>query len=176
MLSRPFVLLAACCLMLVTAAASVSGEDLKIENRQGFKTAMPGEQFRAYWESLKEAHKMQGRLSDFLKHDQIETIIILEVNIAIAADPKSPSLQDELLRFMTAGNHFDAGRLPDDFDKSRRPRKHLVGLFRTKKGQLGLITLYRELAVVELEGKVGVAPAKIDNAKTLSDTGKQETR
>ena len=174
MLSKPFVYLAAGGLIWLASAGQVTGEDLKIENRQGFKTALPGEQFRAYWESLKDSHQMQGLLSDHLKKDQIESIVMLEVNIAIALGPRSPSLEDELLRFMVEGNRFDTGGLPDDFDKSRRPRKHLVGLVRTKKGQFGLITLYRELAVVELDGKVGVAPAKVDNAGTLPATGNQE--
>jgi hypothetical protein len=164
MFSKRFAFLIAGSLPLLAAAFGIAGDEIQVENRQGFETAALGEQFRAYWESLKDSHKMRGPLEDHLSRDQIDSIIMLEVNIAVAADPRSPSLQDELLRFLTKGNRFDTGGLPDDFDKTRRPRKHLVGLVRTKQGQYGLITLYREFAVIELNGMVGIAPVAVRDA------------
>jgi hypothetical protein len=150
MLPKLFVFTAACGLFSLSAAAGLGDDKLKVENQQGFETAIPGEHFRAYWDSLKDSHKMRGKLSDRLTKENIDLLIMLEVNVAIAVDPRSPSLQEELLRFMTEGNRFETGRLPNSFDKSTR--KHLVAIFRTKKGDYGLITLYRELAVIELNG------------------------
>lgn len=171
MIPIPLAFLAACSVLLLSTSTGLAGDDLKIENRHGFKTGMPGEQFRAYWESLKDSHKMRGKLSDHLTKEGIDSLIMLEVNITIAVDPRSPSLQDELLRFMTEGNRFETGRLPDSFDKS--PRKHLAAIFRTKGGHYGLITLYRELAVIDLNGLVGIAPATVENInQPAADTKK----
>jgi hypothetical protein len=134
---------------------------IRIENRHGFDTLLEGQLFRQFWEKQDERHRMHGKVSDHLSRNHIGTIIMLEVNIAVAASPGSPSLQDELLRFMTEGNRFLTGRLPATFDKS--PRKHLVAIVRTKTGDYGLITLYRDFAVIELKGLVGVAPVTIED-------------
>lgn len=140
---------------LASAAPVPVDNSIKIDNPLGFHTAGSAEFFRAYWGSVKDRSKMTGLVSDHLTREQIESIIVLEVNIAIAAG--HPTLQDELLAFMTAGNRFETGRLPDRFDKER-PRKYVTALFRTRKGEYGLITRYREIAVVEWKGMVGVAP------------------
>jgi hypothetical protein len=141
---------------LVTTAAA---DEIKIEYSRGFDTARSAEHFRAYWESVKDEHKMKGNVSDHLTTCQIDSTVMLEVHIAIALDSRDPDrgLRDELLGFMVEGNCFKTDRLPDSFDKDR-PLKYLVALFRTKKGDYGLITRYKDFAVVELNGRVGVAP------------------
>jgi hypothetical protein len=139
-------------LLLLSAAPVVAGDKIKIENPLGFHTSMSGEFLRAYWESVKDQHKMKGKVSDHLTKDQIDTVVVLEMKIA------TPSLKDELLAFMTEGNRFETGPLPKGFDKSR-PMKLVVALFRTKKGDYGLITRFSKLTVIELNGYVGVAPS-----------------
>jgi hypothetical protein len=140
-------------LLLTQAARVVADDKLKIEHPLGFNTAMSGEFLRRYWESVQDRHKMQGNVSDHLTKKQIESLVMLEVNIAVR---ETDHLADELLAFMTEGNRFQVGPLPESFDK-KRPTKYLVALLRTKDGDYGLITRYRDLAVIELKGYVGVA-------------------
>lgn len=142
------------------ATSGAGAGEPRVEHNSGFRTMVPGADFPRYWASLKDRHKMHGKVSEHVTRESIDAVIMLEVNIAIALDPRFPTLQDELWRFMTEGNRFLTGPLPDGFAKS--PRKHLVAVFRTKMGDYGLITLYREFAVIELKGLVGVAPASVD--------------
>jgi hypothetical protein len=152
-----FALLAAIAAVGLFPLPTLAGDPIKIENPLGFHTAGPAEFLRASWDSLKDKHRMQGNVSDHLTREQIDTIIMLEVHIAIALGPREPGLQGELLGFMADGNRFQTGPLPEGFDK-QRPMKYLVALVRTKKGDYGLITRYREFTVLELKGRVGVAP------------------
>lgn len=149
-----------CGVVLLSVSCAAAAEKIKIEHSQGFHTLGPANAFPEVWSSCKERHKLQGKVSDHLTREEIDTIVMLEVHIAIAMDPKSPGLADELLRFMKDGNEFETGPLPDRFIK--HPQKQLVALFRTRQGTYGLITLYRDLAVIELQGRIGVAPAIID--------------
>jgi hypothetical protein len=149
------IIAAACGLSLPTAVEAA--DPVKIEHSLGFHTTGPGEYFRAYWDSVKDKNKMQGKVSDYLTREQIDTIVMLEVSIAIALGPGKPGLQGELLGFMADGNRFQTGPLPEGFGKER-PLKYLVALVRTRKGEYGLITRYREFTVLELNGRVGVAP------------------
>lgn len=123
----------------------------------GFDTAGPARRFPVLWRSLKDRHKLQGKVSEHLSRDQIDRIVILELNIAVR-DPSSATLQKHVLSFLFAGNRFQTGLLPKAFvDNSH---KRVVGLFRTKKGDYGLITVFRDITVVELKGRIGVAPTR----------------
>jgi hypothetical protein len=145
-------------LVTVGTDRASAGEEVKIEHPLGFGTAGPAEHFRAYWESLKDRHKMKGDVSDYLSVGQIDSVVMLEVKMAVALGLGEPGLEGELFSFFTQGNRFEAGNLPDQFDEDGRPLKLLVALFRTKKGDYGLITRYSKYAIVELKGVVGVAP------------------
>lgn len=136
----------------IAAAPVVAGDTIKIEDGRGFYTLRSGASFRAYWESLTDVRKMKGKVSDHLAKEQIASVIMLEVNIAI---PQGDYLQNELLAFVTEGNRFETGPLPKGFEKAD---KYLVALFRTKKGDYGLIARYETFAVIELNGVFGVAP------------------
>jgi hypothetical protein len=140
---------------LLSGFAGAAETTIKIENGLGFRTAGPAEHLAKFWEKCKDHRKMQGKVSDHLTAEQIDTIIMLEVHIAIAVDPRSPSLQDEVLRFMSEEHRFERGPLPDRFR-----HKQLMALFWTKKGAYGLITIFQDIAVVELNGMVGVAPLR----------------
>ncbi len=85
---------------------------------------------------------------------------MFDVNMHIALGRDGLGVQRELLAFLSKGNRFQTGPLPKSFDRDR-PMKLLVGLFRTKKGDYGLITRYSKLTVVELNGRVGVAPVNL---------------
>lgn len=144
-------------LCLPTVGSAAAANKIKIENPLGFHTSGAGESFRQLWESWKESRKMTGKVSDHLTTEQIESIVVLEMRIAIAVGPHDPGVQGEVLAFMTDGNRFETGRLADDFEKEIR-EKYLTALFRTKSGDYGLITRYKNLAMVELNGLIGVAP------------------
>jgi hypothetical protein len=145
-------------LLLPSPTPVVAQDRVEIQNSLGFDTAGPTEHFRAYWESLKDRHKMKGDVSDHLTAGEIDSVVMLEVRMAVALGPGEPGLQGELFSFMAQGNRFEAGNLPDQFDNDDRPLKLLVALFRTKKGDYGLITRYRKFTIVELKSMVGVAP------------------
>jgi hypothetical protein len=134
---------------------------IKLENRLGFKTAGSAEAFRTYWDAVQDERKMKGKVSDHLTESQIDSVVMLEVNIAIPQDPRCPGLRDEVLGVLSEGNRFETGRLPDQFGKGPAV-KYLVALFRTKKGDYGLVTRYRDIGVIEFKGTVGVVPVKAD--------------
>src|SRR5262249_40212840 len=132
---------------------------VRVEYDRGFRTMGEAKFLRPFWQSLPDDGKMAGKVSDHLTRAQIDTLVVLEINIAVAFGPGIPTLEDELLAFMSKDNRFETGRFPADFEKDRPP-KCVVGLFRTKKGEYGLITRYAGFAVIELNGLVGVAPVK----------------
>lgn len=138
----------------MTDAPASGGDKIKRENSRGFDTSMSGEFLARYWDSLTDDNKMKGKVSDHLTKAEIDSIVVLEVRISIAGGPQDRTAQDELLAFMSEGNRFDTGRLPEGFEQFR---KYVVGLIRTKKGDYGLITRYSTFAVIELNGVVGVA-------------------
>lgn len=138
------------------AGVSEGKEAIRVEFSRGFKTTGSAEHLPAIWASLKEHQRMKGEIANYLVREKIESVIMLEVNIAIALDPRFPGLLDELFVFMGNGKQFAAGELPDGL--SKRPQKQLVAVIRMKSGEYGLITVYRDMAVVELQGRIGVVP------------------
>jgi hypothetical protein len=133
-------------------AKSHDRDGVRIEHSRGFRTLAPAERFPEYWESLPEDDKMQGETATYLTHEQLDAVILLEVNIAMAAGPGHPAPSELLLRFMTDGSRFELDHIPPGYHQKR-----LVALLRTKAGDYGLLTLYPNFVVLELNGKVGVA-------------------
>jgi hypothetical protein len=130
---------------------------LRIGNGLGFRTLRDAKSFRDYWGSLPDENKLTGKLSDHLTRDRIESVVALEVNIAVAqfSDPMRTSLDEELQRFLSGDGRFHTGRLPDGGDGDRGT-KTAVLLIRTKAGEYGLVTFYFGFVVVEMKRQVGV--------------------
>jgi hypothetical protein len=127
---------------------------IELQNGLGFYTHRSGAVFRKFWESLGDNGKFQGKVSDHLTMEQIESIVMLEVNIHV---PQGDYLRNALLGFLAEGNRFQTGPLSKGFEDDRPP-EYVIALFRTKKGSYGLITRYRDFTVVELNRRVGVVP------------------
>lgn len=154
--SLPYFALFGFLLLVLVPGYGFAQQKSKVVHRTGFRTSLPAPRFPAYWERVKLRHKMKENVSDHLTMAQIDSIIMLEVNIAIAVGPGIPTLQDQLLAFMAKGNRFTTEPLTKELLKTLR--KHLVGVIRTKKGEYGLITKYSRFTVLELNGYIGVVP------------------
>lgn len=130
-----------------------------IKFSRGFRTMMASEFFEAYWKSLKDQHKLQGDVANTLTRDEIESVIALEVNIAVALVRSGPdgrlksTMEHDLFLFLEKGQKFDPGPLPP---AAIRSHKSLVALIQTKSGDFGLVTVYPQLTILELKGQVGV--------------------
>jgi RNA polymerase sigma factor (sigma-70 family) len=133
----------------------------QLENGLGFYSHRGGRDFRLFWESLADDMKLKGKVSDHLTEEQIESVIMLEVNMHV---PQGDYLRSALLGFLAEDNRFQTGPLPKGFEDDRPPQ-YAVALFRTKKGSYGLLTLYRNFIVVELNRRVGVVILDADAAK-----------
>jgi hypothetical protein len=147
---------------------------LRIKNGLGFRTLRDAKSFRDYWESLPADGKLTGKLSDHLTRDRIDSVVALEVNIAVARffDPARSSLDDELQNLLSGGGRFHTGRLPDGFE-SDRPPKAAVLLVRTRQGEYGLITFYsRGFVVIEMNKQIGVVLNEPEGKD--KDEGKKE--
>lgn len=143
-----------------TEPGAPAAAPLRIENGVGFASMTAPKFFRDYWGSLPDDAKLFGKLSDHLTRERIASVVTLEMNGAIALffgpGGVRSSLDDELDRFLSRGGRFHTGRrLPDGFEDDRPP-KHKVLLFRTTKGEYGLLTFYSGFVVVELNRRVGV--------------------
>mgnify|MGYP006969356511 CR=1 FL=1 len=145
--------------VLLAGGSAAGAAEPVVENGLGFRTLTSGEVFSKYWESLKERHRLTGEVAEHITREGIESILVLEVNIAIAApQPKYPGVADHLLAFLAEGNRFDPGPLPEGFERHKHT-KYVAGVIRTASGEYGLVTIYPGCAVVGIGGRVGIAPA-----------------
>jgi hypothetical protein len=76
-----------CCLLAPPSGWLSADDRSKVENSLGFRTAGEAKHFRAFWESVKDEHRMKGDVSDHLTAGQIDSVVVLEVTIAIAEGP-----------------------------------------------------------------------------------------
>jgi hypothetical protein len=129
---------------------SEEGIERKIKNSPlGFHTLDFSSDF---WASLEDNYKLKGKVSDVLTYENIQKILIIRCNMSV---PIGDYLERNIRSSISAEHQFTVGPMPDHISKDLG-RPLLTAVFETKKGELGLLTIYPRITIVELNSRYGM--------------------
>jgi hypothetical protein len=107
---------------------------------------------KEFWASLKDDYKLKGNVADVLSYEQIRRMVIIRCNIHV---PAGDYLDRLIHGWITDATTFHSGPIPDNTMRDLR-RPLLTVLFEAEKGELGLLTIYSDVAVIELNSGYGL--------------------
>jgi hypothetical protein len=107
---------------------------------------------REFWTSLKEDSKLTGKVADVLAYEQIKRMVILRCNLHV---PDGDYLETFIRGWLTGPAGFYPGPFPYNAARDLRS-PFLTVLFENEKGERGLLTVYSDVAVVELNSRYGL--------------------
>jgi hypothetical protein len=105
-----------------------------------------------FWASLTEDSKLTGKVADVLAYEQIKRMVILRCNLHV---PDGDYLETFIRGWLTGPAGFYPGPFPDNAARDLRS-PFLTVLFENEKGERGLLTVYSDVAVVELNSRYGL--------------------
>jgi hypothetical protein len=113
-----------------------------------------------FWASLTEDSKLTGKVAGVLPYEQIKRMVILRCNLHV---PDGDYLETFIHGWLTEAAEFHPGPLPENATQDLRSPL-LTVLFENAKGEHGLLTMYSDVAVLEINGRYGLV---LKNTKGL---------
>ena len=104
------------------------------------------------WASLGDHLKLKGSVSGVLTYEDVTKVFVIRTHMHVLAG-------DYLERFIQASipaeRQLSIGSVPERISRDLR-RPLLTAVFETRKGDLGLITIYPGMTIIELNGRYGM--------------------
>ena len=105
-----------------------------------------------FWTSIKDDYKFKGKISEVLRYEDIEKIFMLRCYMHIMG---GDYLERTIGSSIQADSQFSLGTVPERISKDLRTPL-LTALLQTKTAELGLLTIYPGMTIIELNGRFGM--------------------
>jgi hypothetical protein len=103
------------------------------------------------WSEMNPEYRFKGKLGDTLRFGEIEDIYVLRIFMHVR---DSADIEKTVEWAIAPDPEFLSGPLPERLTRLKEPAL-LTVMFKTRKGVIGLVTIYSGITIVEMNSRYG---------------------